>query len=182
MKSHLVLEYIINTATNAIKSECSKQLLNLHKNCEPYSLFTRMDRDDKGYLTKEDFINYLRDNDIIIDENRITIDLFFEYYDTDFNGKLTYDQFLNFVLNQQNFIYRKDAYFKKCLKIHKNQFLEDEIEKLLTDCILNDFYLFEYAHNKKLEIFNNLIIDNEDLSLINLFMELDQDKNSSQFK
>ena len=67
-----VLELIVNITQNASKCEENKQKLNDHYTFEPYALFSRIDRDDKKFITKEDLIAFLADNNITIDINRLT--------------------------------------------------------------------------------------------------------------
>ena len=51
-----VLEFIVNMTQNVLKSESIKEELNQHERCEPYPIFSRIDREDTGFLIKEDFI------------------------------------------------------------------------------------------------------------------------------
>ena len=48
-----VLELIVNITQNASKCEENKQKLNDHFTFEPYALFSRIDRDDKKYITTD---------------------------------------------------------------------------------------------------------------------------------
>ena len=73
------LELIVNMTQNVLKSESIKEQLNQHERCEPYAIFSRIDREDKGYLIKKDFVRFLNENKLNININRKTIDLFIEY-------------------------------------------------------------------------------------------------------
>lgn len=44
--------------------EDHRQSLALFNDFEPYGCFTRIDRDDKGYLTADDIVTYLHENSI----------------------------------------------------------------------------------------------------------------------
>ena len=176
------LEYIVNTSQNISKSELTKQKLNSHERCEPYALFSRLDREDKGYLIKYDFIRFLKENNVIIEPQRKTVDLFIEYYDRNFDEKLDFSEFLNFILNKNQNFTRSITSQRETYKISCDEYLEKNLENLLVQCIMNDFYLFEYSDTKKIEIFMNLEDNNDnnnkndDRKLINLFIELDSDK------
>ena len=174
------LEYVVNTSQNIIKSENIKQIINSHERCEPYAIFSRLDREDKGYLIKEDFIRFLKDNKVNIEPQRKTIDLFIEYYDKNFDEKLDFTEFLNFILNKGQNLYRSITSQRDTYKIACDEYLEKSLENLLVQCLMNDFYLFEYIDTKKIEIFMNLEAKeknlNEDTKLIDLFIDLDQDK------
>ena len=174
------LEYVVNTTQNILKSECIKQEMNSHERCEPYAIFSRLDRQDKGFLIKEDFLRFLKDNNINIEPQRKTIDLFIEYYDKNFDEKLDFTEFLNFILNKNQNLSRSISSQRETYKIACDEYLDKNLENLLVESLMSDFYLFEYCDTKKIEIFLNLeengIKSNEDNKLINLFIEIDGDK------
>ena len=177
-----ILEYIVNMTQNALKSESIKEQLNEHERCEPYAIFSRMDREDKGFLVKKDFVRFLKENNVNIDAQRKTIDLFIEYYDKNFDEKLDFTEFLNFILNKEQNLSRSISSQRETYKIASDEFLEKNLESLIVQALMSDFYLFEYADMKKIEIFMNLEEEdihsnkNEDNKLIILFTEIDCDK------
>ena len=168
-----VLELIVNITQNASKCEENKQKLNDHYTFEPYALFSRIDRDDKKFITKEDLISFLAENNITIDTNRSTVDLFIEYYDRDFDSKLNFTEFLNFVLNKDNNLIRSISTQRETYKLSNDEYLQKDLEELTSQVLLSEFYLFEYANVKKMEIFSQ----KESIDLLNLFIEMDTDKN-----
>ena len=174
------LEYVVNTVQNIKKSEKIEEEMNSHELCEPYAIFSRLDREDKGFLVKEDFIRFLKENGIIIDPQRKTIDLFIEYYDKNFDEKLNFTEFLNFVLNKNQNLTRSITSQRETYKICCDEYLEKDLENLIAQSLMSDFYLFEYLDTKKIEIFLNLdeneINSVEDRKLINLFISIDEDK------
>ena len=175
------LEYIVNMTQNALKSESIKEELNQHERCEPYAIFSRIDREDKGFLIKEDFIRFLNENNVNIDTQRKTIDLFIEYYDKNFDEKLDFTEFLNFILNKEQNLSRSISSQRETYKIACDEYLEKDLENLIVQALMSDFYLFEYADMKKIEIFLNLEEEkigniNEDTKLIDLFIKIDGDK------
>ena len=179
-----VLEFIVNMTQNVLKSESIKEQLNQHERCEPYAIFSRIDREDKGFLIKEDFIRFLNENNVNIDTNRKTIDLFIEYYDRNFDEKLDFTEFLNFILNKDQNLSRSITSQRETYKIACDEYLEKDLENLIVQALMSDFYLFEYSDMKKIEIFLNLDekigigdkYQNEDNKLIDLFMKIDVDK------
>ena len=175
MKVKEILELIVNLTINSSKSEENKQQLNDHPDFEPYALFSRIDRNDKSYITKNDLLNFLQDNNISINENRCTVDLFIEYYDRDFDEKLNFGEFLNFVLNKDQNLIRSIATQRETYKLNNNEFLNKDLEELASKCLMSDFYLFEYANVKKIDIFNH-IDDNNQSFLLELFINMDIDK------
>ena len=175
MKVKEILELIVNLTINSTKSEENKQQLNDHPDFEPYALFSRIDRNDKSYITKNDILNFLQDNNISINENRCTVDLFIEYYDRDFDEKLNFGEFLNFVLNKDQNLIRSIATQRETYKLNNNEFLNKDLEELASKCLMSDFYLFEYANVKKIEIFNHIDDYNQSF-LLELFINMDIDK------
>ena len=171
-----VLEYIVNMTQNVLKSESIKEQLNQHERCEPYAIFSRIDREDKGFLIKEDFIRFLNDNNVNIDTNRNTIDLFIEYYDRNFDENLDFTEFLNFILNKEQNLSRSISSQRETYKIACDEYLEKDLENLIVKALMSDFYLFEYSDMKKIEIFLNLDEKNDfknkndDTKLIDLFI------------
>ena len=166
---------------NALKSESIKEELNQHERCEPYAIFSRIDREDKGFLIKEDFIRFLNENNVNIDIQRKTIDLFIEYYDKNFDEKLDFTEFLNFILNKDQNLSRSISSQRETYKIACDEYLEKDLENLIVQALMSDFYLFEYSDMKKIEIFLNLEEEkigniNEDTKLIDLFIKIDSDK------
>ncbi len=175
-----VLEFIVNMTQNALKSESIKEKLNEHERCEPYAIFSRIDREDKGFLIKKDFIRFLNENNVNIDTQRKTIDLFIEYYDRNFDEKLDFTEFLNFILNKEQNLCRSISSQRETYKIACDEYLDKDLEQLIVQTLMCDFYLFEYSDMKKIEIFLNLDnsenVRNEDTKLIDLFTKIDYDR------
>ena len=179
-----VLEYIVNMTQNVLKSESIKEQLNQHERCEPYAIFSRIDREDKGFLKKEDFIRFLNENNVNIDTQRKTIDLFIEYYDRNFDDKIDFTEFLNFILNKEQNLSRSITSQRETYKISCDEYLEKDLEYLIVQALMSDFYLFEYSDMKKIEIFLNLEENNEiekyknnnDTKLFDLFIKIDCDR------
>ena len=174
------LEYVVNTIQNINKSENIKETMNSHERCEPYAIFSRLDREDKGFLIKDDFIRFLKENGVNIDPQRKTVDLFIEYYDKNFDDKIDFTEFLNFILNKNQNVSRSITSQRETYKISCDEYLEKSLEDLIVQSLMADFYLFEYSDTKKIEIFLNLEENgknsDEDRKLINLFIDLDEDK------
>lgn len=176
MKVKDVLELIVNITQNGTKCEEYKEQVNDHPKFEPYAIFTRIDREDKGYLTKEDFINFLTDNKISIPLNRNTVDLFIEYYDRDFDAHLSFSEFLNFILNKDHNLIRSIATQRETYKLCNDEYLEDDLEQALSQLIMSEFFLFEYANVKKLQMlaqFNSLKAYE---GLFQLFLQIDSNE------
>ena len=138
-----VLELVVNITENASKCEENKVQLNSHNLFEPYAIFSRIDREDKKYINKNDILQFLNDNNIRVDGNRNTVDLFIEYYDRDFDTYLNFAEFLNFILNNDQNLIRSRATQRQTYKIKTNQFLEGNLEELVCNLLMSEFFLYE---------------------------------------
>ena len=78
--------------------EIKRNNLNKSYDFEPFILFNRLDQFRNNYLTEDNFINFLKLNNIesTINEAKYLI----LFYDSDFTQNLNYNQFLNLVLSK----------------------------------------------------------------------------------
>lgn len=82
-------ELFISLARGEKKIEVVRQVLCEIPNFEPYSAFKRLAISQKNYLTAEDIMIFLNENDIFFPEDVIH-DTFVAHYDSDGDGKLCY--------------------------------------------------------------------------------------------
>ncbi len=166
-----VIELFVNIIKIERDGEILKQYLNDNSQFEPYGAFTRIDRFDKGYIDKNDIINFLKDNNHFVGhKDKRGVSLFVEYYDRDFDGRISFDEILHCIVNKTNPLLRALTTQKLTFKTPYNKFLNTEVEDLLSRLLLNSIQLFEYADKKKLEIFCTKF------SLLDLFILLDINK------
>lgn len=173
MKVKDILELIVNITQNVTKCEEYKEKVNDHPQFEPYEIFSRLDREDKGYLTKEDLLHFLTDNKISIPLHRNTVALFIEYYDRDFDSNLAFGEFLNFILNKDHNLIRSIATQRETYKLCNDEYLDNDLEQALAQLIISEFFLFEYMNIKKMQMFTQFGLLNKYNELLQLFIQLD---------
>jgi Ca2+-binding EF-hand superfamily protein len=166
-----ILEYFVNTIKLGRDCEVLKQIINQKADFEPYYVFTRIDRLDKGYIDTEDLINFLKDNEFFIPaKDKKGVDLLIEYYDRDFDGKLNFEEFLMLILNKTNSTLRAVSTQRKTLKTPHYDYLSDELENLASKLIIKELNLFQWADKKKVELHMNKF------DLLDVFVMIDCDK------
>jgi len=164
-----IIEYFVNMTKLSRECEILKQHINEKEECEPYAVFTRIDRLNKGWIDSNDLIDFLKDCNYFTNDKK-SVKLFIEYYDRDFDNKLDFHEFLSFILNKTNSILRAVSTQKQTFKISSNEYLPTDFEDNLKTLLLKEFYLFNYADKKKLEIFL------EKFDLLQLFLDIDENK------
>ena len=73
--------------------EMHRQFLAHNENMEPYSVFQRLDRNEDGFVTSMEILNFIRDNGV----NHVTeADCYYvvKFFDSDEDGKLNYPDFM----------------------------------------------------------------------------------------
>ena len=81
--------------------ELKRQFLAANENFEPYTVFQRMDRNEDGFVTSLEILNFLRDNDVhSITEAQCYY--LVKFFDSDEDGKLNYPDFMQMILPCDN--------------------------------------------------------------------------------
>lgn len=166
-----ILEFFVNTIKLSRDCEVLKQLINQKADFEPYYVFTRIDRLDKGYIDTQDIVNFLKDNEFFLAaKDKKEVDLLIEYYDRDFNGNLNFEEFLILILNKTNSTLRAVSTQRKTFKTRHYGYLSDDLENLITKLIVKELNLFQWADKKKVELHMNKF------NLLDVFVMIDCDK------
>ncbi len=85
-------DFFQSAAEQEILVERTRQSLARHPDFEPFSVFTRFDRNANGRVSSLEIYHFLRDNNV----NYISmndIDLLVSYFDSDRDNILTYNEF-----------------------------------------------------------------------------------------
>ncbi len=85
----LFSEIFIYLARGEKKLEVIRQVLCEICDFEPYTSFKRMANSNKNFLTSEDIVQFLHENDVFIPEE-VIFDTFISHYDYDSDDKLCY--------------------------------------------------------------------------------------------
>ena len=159
------------------KIEIKRKNLNESIDFEPYILFNRLDQFRKNYLNEENFINFLKLNNIEVTINQGKFLILF--YDSDSTQNLNYNQFLNLVLSNNYYEIRNLINSKIEENINENNnndnnnnlnnslnFISYETEKLFCDLLKSEFDLI-----KNIDLTLSEIKSYGDFSLTELFNE-----------
>jgi len=98
---------------------------------EPYSVFQRIDRNQDGFVSSMEVLNFIRDNGI----HTITeADCYYvvKFFDSDEDGKLNYPDFLQLLLPCDNKFLRASATQRPNVYINQFDYLTLDIERDLT--------------------------------------------------
>jgi Ca2+-binding EF-hand superfamily protein len=172
-----IVELIVNSIKLGRESEIMKQFICENEEFEPYAVFTRFDRFKKGFLEFSDFVNFLKDSGYNFLKNSKEmkgLSLLLEYYDSDVDGLLNFEEFLKFILTKDHTLIRSISTQKKTYKTNYNQFLNEELEMEICKLILNEAKLFSLMNAKKLEI---TLTEEFEEDLLSIWKCLDKDDN-----
>ena len=116
-----LVELFITISTGEEKINKLKQNILTNFNINPIQLFFKLDNGKSGYLTKNDISSYLKFFSI----NFIPLDIeyIFYFYDKDNDGFINFYEFLDLILSDSSYPYKKT--FKK--KYRRNQIEPNEI-------------------------------------------------------
>ena len=145
-----------------------KEILNSF-NINPIQFFFKLDKTNSNYLSKNDICAYLNSFSLIYSPS--DIDYIFYFYDKDFDNVLNFYEFLDILISNSNYLYKKS--FKKKYK-HK-KFDQNEVNaEFDSDMQKNVLQIFieEIELGRQL---NDLILDikrNKDFEIQNIFYEI----------
>ena len=128
--------------------DINRQILIELEDFDPFVIFNYLDSNQKNYLNSTDLLNYFKERGINTNELEVTLMILF--YDKDFDGTLSYPEFLNLLQSE----YDKKGRISNNQKnnSNKNNFLSPGIEQALTQLFSNEVDLAK----KILELLNDL--------------------------
>mmetsp|Transcript_21102 Transcript_21102/g.20265 ORF Transcript_21102/g.20265 Transcript_21102/m.20265 type:complete len:133 (+) Transcript_21102:106-504(+) len=127
-------------AKKELQIEMHRQFLAHNENMEPYCVFQRLDRNEDGFITSMEVLNFIRDNGV----NHITeADCYYvvKFFDSDEDGKLNYPDFMQLLLPCDNTFLRAKATQRPNVYINKFDYLTLDIERDLTKLFLYEIEL-----------------------------------------
>ena len=145
-----------------------KEILNSY-NINPLQFFFKLDKTNSNYLSKNDIYTYLNSFSLIYSPS--DIDYIFYFYDKDFDNVLNFYEFLDILISNSNYLYKKS--FKKKYK-HK-KFDQNEINAEIDGDIQKNvlqIFIEEIELGRQL---NDLILDikrSNDFEIQNIFYEI----------
>ena len=200
----LACDLMINLARHEKKVEINRQVLGQNLDFDAYQVFAYLDIESKNYINEINIINFLQNRNGI-PATIAEIEYLIFLYDENFDGKLSYTEFLNLVLSDNNYALRKSTrervgscYGKSILPFNVEysmvKLLQRELELIRTTWIIidelkskNDFNLHDLFHymkgygcitsqSMKLFLQRNFIeFDEEDIRTIIKRMDINKD-------
>ena len=164
-----LVEIFITISLGEEKINKLKQNILSNYNMNPIQIFFKLDLNNVGSLSKSDFFSFL--NFFSVNFTKTDIDYIFFFYDKDEDNVLCFNEFLDLLISDSNYFYKKS--FKK--KFRKNRFdmneingdLELGIEKAFLEILLEEIELARHL--------NDLIIGIkhcQDFVIKNVFYEI----------
>jgi Ca2+-binding EF-hand superfamily protein len=194
-----------NLAEKEKQVEINRQVLCQNLNFDAYQVFSYLDLESKNYLNEINLITFLQKKNQIpcnLEELQFLILI----YDENFDAKLSYSEFLNFVLSDNDFELRKKTRERICSRYDNNtidfnveyslvKLFQKELDLIRTTRRLieelkacEDFNVHDLFHylkgygnitNESMNLFlekNGILFDNNDL--INIMKRLDINNDS----
>lgn len=84
-------QYLLEISEFEQEVEKARQMLSSINEFEPYSVFQRIDKYKKGFLSSFEIFDFLMDNNLNFTQKQC--ELFIEQYDLDFDNKLSYKEY-----------------------------------------------------------------------------------------
>ena len=197
-------DLLMNLSEKERQVEIGRQLLCQNLNFDAYQVFSYIDRESKNYINEINLMTLLNKKNKIpctLEELQFLILL----YDENFDSKLSYSEFLNIVLSNNNYELRKSARENICLNNDISnlpfnieysliKLLQKELDLIRTTRVLieklksrKDFNVHDLFHyvkgygnitHESMKIFlekNMLLFDNNDLNNIIKRMDINND-------
>ena len=142
----------INKIDNSLEQIRSK--LNDQNNFSSLNLFNYLDKKSKQFLTLNDFMTYLKGNNIIFSEKNLR--KFIHNFDKDNDFSLNYKEFLGIITPKKKDLKNIDTSPQdKIDSMPENNTISDEIKKIFGELISEELNLVEKCHELSQNIRNS---------------------------
>ena len=142
----------INTIDNSLEQIRSK--LNAQNNFSSLNLFNYLDKNSKQFLTLNDFMTYLKENNIIFSEKNLR--KLIHNFDKDNDFSLNYKEFLGIITPKKKDLKNIDTLPQdKVDSIPENNSISNEIKKIFGELISEELNLVEKCHELSQNIRNS---------------------------
>ena len=138
-------------------------------NLNPIKIFLNLDKEKKGFITKENFLDFLSKYNI--SHSAIDVNYFYFFYDKDNDNVLDFNEFLNLLIPDTNYFYK--IYFKQ--KYNNSNFNKKQYGKNKNDMNSNELNILknEIQLSKKInEMIQNIKYDSKNFSLEDIYLEI----------
>lgn len=110
-----LVQIFVSISLGESKINKMKQDILTNYSINPIQFFFKLNKNNSNYITKSDISNYLNSFNIIYTPT--DIDYIFYFYDKDFDNVLNFYEFLNLIISDSSYLYKKT--FKKKFKHNK---------------------------------------------------------------
>ena len=149
-----LVEIFITLSIGEEKINKLKQNILSNYNINPIQIFFKLDLNKVGYLSKSDFAPFLKF--FSVNFSPIDLDYIFFFYDKDEDNDLCFNEFLDLIISDSNYFFKKS--FRK--KYRKKKFSPDElnedcgpgIEKKILEILLEEIELSKQLNDLILNI------------------------------
>ena len=136
IETELKLSNIFLALAEGEKSiDINRQILVELEDFDPYQVFTYLDIEQKNHINIPDLQNYFQENEINV--NKEEIELIILFYDKDYDGVLSYAEFVNFLQSE----YSKKRKFLDNSKNINISSLPHDVEQGLKHLLINEIEL-----------------------------------------
>ena len=164
-----LVEIFITLSIGEEKINKLKQDILSNYNINPIQIFFKLDLNNVGNLSKSDFSSFL--NFFSINFSQLDIDYIFYFYDKDEDNLLCFNEFLDLIISDSNYFYKK-SYRKK---YRKKRFDMEELNGDVDPCIekqILEILLEEIELSRHLTDLIMNIKQNNDFVIQNVFYEI----------
>ena len=131
-------------------AQVRRKVINDYYDYDPAKIFKKLDSENKGYINIDNILSFI--NNYNIPYTNEAVKLLVMFYDSDFDGILSFHEFLNLI--QNNTILIKN---KKKIIINNNDGISFNIEYCLIKLIEKEIEINQYIINILSSISNNIL-------------------------
>ena len=146
-------------------SQVRRKVLTDYYDFNPQKIFKILDTENKGFINSDDIFQYLENHHIPYTDE--SVQLLILFFDTDFDGVLSFQEFVPLIKNESALENKKNN-----IKINTNEDMSFNIEYCLTKLFGKEIELNMYIIN-----ILSQINDNKEISLQEIFRNISMNKN-----
>ena len=102
---NLVIKLLITISNKEKEVEINRQLLGKNIDFDVFQLYCFLDKEKKNYITSLDLMEFLHKNGVY--PNQLEMEFIILFYDKNADNVLSYTEFLNMILSENNLCLRK---------------------------------------------------------------------------
>ena len=127
--TEILKAFLIAVADHELTIEKQRQYLGRLEEFEPYATFVRLDRNNQGFLTPNDFFNFMKDNDF--DASFEDCQYLVQFFDSDEDGVLNYTDYMQCVVTCDDTYIRAAVTQRDPYGVNPDEYLSPILEREL---------------------------------------------------